>query len=209
MEKHRNKFFTIFIIAGTFLTAGLAIWGSLKIKNEVPTTTNFALEANTENPVRDEKVDILSPDGKATLTVKNIREASGLVSQTFYISSDADKTPIKIFEKKSNPENLVTVPDNTFSPDNKRLFLKYEEGGTTRYIVMRTDGKDIKEGSQTVEIESLFSEKHPDYVITDVTGWGSYSLIVVNTDTKDGKIGPSWWFDLSNFSFIRLSSRFN
>src|SRR3989304_9258457 len=159
MEKHRNKFFTIFIIAGTFLTAGLAIWGSLKIKNEVPTTTNFALEANTENPVRDEKVDILSPDGKATLTVKNIREASGLVSQTFYISSDADKTPIKIFEKKSNPENLVTVPDNTFSPDNKRLFLKYEEGGTTRYIVMRTDGKDIKEGSQTVEIESLFSAK--------------------------------------------------
>ncbi len=209
MEKHRNKFFTIFIIAGTFLTAGMAIWGSLKVKNEVPVTTNFALEANTENPVKDEKVDILSPDGKATLTVKNIRETSGLVSQTFYVSSDADKTLVKIFEKKSNPENLVTVPDNTFSPNNKHLFLKYEEGGTTRYIVMRTDGKDIKEGSHTVEIGSLFSEKHPDYVITDVTGWGSYSLIVVNTNTKDDKTGPSWWFDLSNFSFIRLSSRFN
>jgi hypothetical protein len=157
----------------------------------------------------DEKVDIVSPDEKVILTVKKGREINGVVTQAFYISSETDKNPLKIFEKETSAENLISVPVNTFSPDNKYIFLKYEDAGKDRYIVLRTDGTDIKEGSKLVEIESLFSEAYPDFVIGDVTGWGSYSLLIVNTDTLEGKTGPSWWFDLSNLSFIRLSSRFN
>jgi|SRR3990172_2634416 len=209
MEKHRSKFFTIFTIAGSLLTAGLVVLSSMRVKNEVPVTSDFALEAKLKEPAKETTVDYLSPNGKATLTMKNGKELKGVITQTFLIASEEDKTPVEIFKKDSNPDYLISVPDNSFSPDNKYIFLKYEEAGKNRYIVIRTDGEDLGKDIETIEIESLFSEKYPDFVITDVTGWGSYSLIVVNSDTKEGKTGPSWWFDLSNFSFIRLSSRFN
>ena len=209
MGKHYKILLTILITFGLFLAAGLVFGGSLKLKKEIPIKTNLSYDVKAEIPLKDEKVDFISPDGKAILTVKRGREVNGIITQTFYISTEKDENPVKFFEKESSPESLISVPDNTFSPDNKYIFLKYDELGTIRYIVLRTDGEDIKKDGKTVEIVGLFNEKYQDFVITDVTGWGSYSLIVVNTDTLDGKTGPSWWFDLSNFSFIRLSSRFN
>ncbi len=209
MEKHRNKFFTTFLIAGTLFIAGLAISARSRVEREVPLRSSLASEDVQVKAIKEEKAVIFSPDGKYTLTVYNASQTNGVLLQTFSVFSEEDKTPVKIFEKESNAQNLVSVPPNTFSPDNKYIFLRYEDSGKSRYIVLRTDAKDIKEGSKLIEIETLFAEKQSNFVITDVTGWGSYSLIVINTDTKDGKKGPSWWFDLSNFSFIRLSSRFN
>ena len=209
MEKRRNNFFTVLAAAGILLIAGLAILSSSQIKMAVPVTTNLAYVEKHDIPLEDESVDIISPDEKYTLNVKKKGLPGGLVTQTFYIKSDKDENPVEIYERESAADDLISVPENTFSPDNKYIFLKYGDSGKTRYIVLRTDGAELKEGIQSVEIESLFSEKHSDYIITDVTGWGGYTLIVVNTDTIAGQTGPSWWFDLTNFSFIRLSSRFN
>ena len=61
----------------------------------------------------------------------------------------------------------------------------------------------------TIEFAELFESKYPEYKITAVTGWGGLNLIVINTDKIDGGTGPSFWFDLSGHSFIRLSNRFN
>ena len=77
------------------------------------------------------------------------------------------------------------------------------------YIVLRTDGKDMKDGKNYVEITKLFYEKYDDFVISDVTGWGGEGLIVLNSKSPDGETGPSFWFDLSGFGFIRLSTIFN
>ncbi|OGM21380.1 hypothetical protein A2714_02325 [Candidatus Woesebacteria bacterium RIFCSPHIGHO2_01_FULL_38_9] len=209
MEKRRNRYLITAFVFAALLTVSYAKFASFKVKNEVtPVTPHFSLEAKSD-PGKETTIDFSSPDGTHTLTMKNGKEVGGVVTQTFFVSSEKDKTPINIFERDSDPDKLVAVPDNSFSPDHKYIFMIYEEDGKNRYIVFRTDGKDINKSGKTVEIESLFSEKFPDFVITDVTGWGSYSLIVVNSDTKEGKTGPSWWFDLSNFSFIRLSSRFN
>lgn len=209
MEKRRNKFITVLAAAGILLIAGLAILSSSQLKMAVPVTTNLAYVEKHDIPLEDESVDIISPDDKYTLNVKKKSVPGGLISQTFYIKSDENDNPVEIYERESAADDLISVPENTFSPDNKYIFLKYGDSGKTRYIVLRTDGAELKEGIQSVEIESLFSEKHSDYIITDVTGWGGYTLIVVNTDTIAGQTGPSWWFDLTNFSFIRLSSRFN
>jgi hypothetical protein len=209
MGKRRNKFVTIISLTGIIIIAGLVFGGSAGLEKGTPVRTDLAYEAKGEIPLQKSKVDIISPDGKFTLIVEEEREKDVKVSQKFYITSEKVETPIMIYENVSAPESMFSVPINTFSPDNKYIFLKYEESGKDRYIVVRTDSEDIKPDTKTVEIVELFSEKQPDYVITDVTGWGSYSLIVVNTDTVAGNMGPSWWFDVSNFSFIRLSSRFN
>jgi len=154
-------------------------------------------------------VDVISPNEKITLTMKGLKKADGTLKQTFFISLDAAKESVEIYTHESNPSYQILIPYNTFSPDNKYIFLKIEDPEKAQYIVVRTDGKNIRGEEKSVEITSLFYEKYEEFVITEVTGWGGYSLIVVNTNYKDGKIGPSFWFDQSNFSFIQLSNRFN
>ena len=209
MDKHRSILFIKILSVAALITLGVIVVGSIKVKNEIAPASGLSESKIEVQAVEEENLDIPSPDGTYTLALKNGRELNGIVTQIFFITSESSATPIKIFEKDSNEDSRIVIPENTFSPDNKFVFLKFKDLGKTRYIVLRTDGKDIKEDTKSVEIESLFSEAHPDFVITDVTGWGANGLIVVNTDDVNGKIGPSWWFDLSNFSFIRLSTRFN
>ena len=208
MEKRRSKLFLTFILTGTFLLAGLVFFGSLRVKEGTPQPESFA---STEIPeeVKETTVDVISPNEKATLTMKGLKKADGTLKQTFFISSDATKESVEVYTHESNPSYQILIPYNTFSPDNKYFFLKIEDPERPQYIVVRTDGKNIRNEEKSVEITSLFYEKYEEFVITDVTGWGAYSLIVVNTNYKDGKIGPSFWFDLSNFGFIQLSNRFN
>ena len=208
MEKRRSKLFLTFILTGTFLLAGLVFFGSLRIKEGTPQPESFASSVMPEEE-RQTSVDVLAPNEKATLTMKALRKLDGTLSQTFFISLDAAKESVEIYLHESNPSYQVLIPYNTFSPDNKYIFLKIDDPERPQYIVLRTDGKNIRGEEKLVEITSLFYEKYDEFVITDVTGWGAYSLIVVNTNYKDGKIGPSFWFDLSNFGFIQLSNRFN
>jgi len=208
MEKHRKKFILTFAASGTVILAVLVFLSSANVRKTIPKTESFASDANPVDPEKHEQIDIVSPDGKYTLTLKNVKNTNGF-TQTFFTSSEKDKTPHQIFEYTSNPDAAILIPFNTFSPDNKYIFLKFGNSEKPEYLVLRTDGQNIKGDQKTVEPVSSFAEKYPDFVITEATGWGGNNLIVVNTDDKEGNIGPSWWFDLSNFSFMKLSNRFN
>lgn len=151
--------------------------------------------------------EVVSPDGKwsAILTKK-----SGLTNSTYTLAiKDLEKSSKKeIYRTTLLDGDNLELPPNTFSPTDKYVFLK-KKGDKTEYIVMKASGEDLVKDQQTIEISSLFYKKYEDYVITDVTGWGGYTLLVVNTDKKEGGTGPSFWLDMSGFSFIRLSTRFN
>jgi hypothetical protein len=209
MEKRRNIFTIVFLAVATLVIAGLAFFASRTIQSQEPIKTDLASGPTTVPAKKEETQEYPSSDGTYTLTMKNSGDVGGTVHQTFSITSEDSQEQVVIYEKDSDSGSLLSVPANTFSPNHKFIFLTYKEVGINRYIVLRTDGEDIKKDSKTVEIVSQFSEQYPDYVITDVTGWGGYALLVVNTDTKDGETGPSWWFDTTSFSFIRLSTRFN
>lgn len=208
MEKPRNKFFLAFLITGTFLLAGLTFFGSFRVKTGTSQPESFA---STLIPpeVKEISVDVLSPNEKATLTMKVLKMVDGAISQKFFISTDSGKENLEIYSQVSDPESQILIPYNTFSPDNKYIFLKIGDVESPKYITLRSDGKNIKGDEKSVEITSLFYEKYGDFVIMDVTGWAGNSLIIVNTNFKDGRIGPSFWFDLSNLSFTQLSARFN
>lgn len=213
MEKHRNNFFLYFLLSGLVLAISLLLLSSFKAANEVSAPSLVSADVPKplpqEEPKKDEVVDILSPDGKTTLRMKNGKETGGTILQSFYIITENNNDPEIIFTKVSPSDNLISVPYNTFSPNDKYILLKYEKSGEVKYLVLSTDGKEIQENSKPVEITELFYKAFPEFIITDVTGWGGYTVIVVNTDTKDGKTGPSWWLDMTNLSFIRLSTRFN
>lgn len=129
-----------------------------------------------------------SPDGKAKLTMKKIA-SNNLVNYTF----NTDKS---IFTKTLASSNTLSIPFNTWSPDNKYVFLKENLGKEINYYVLSAAGKEL------TNISSLFRQKYPDYKLVEITGWAAPSLLILNT------LGPSLWFDVTNQAFTLLSIKF-
>lgn len=176
-------------------------------KSKPPIIPAFASVISTPSPTPSATNTVLAPNGLMTLTVKNEKTASGV---NYTISAtNKDSSPIQIYSKTEPTGSSLLVPDNTFSPDNKYIFLKETTPTQTYYYALSTDGKPLTKDSQAIEITSLFYAKYTDFKITDMTGWGGITLIVINTNNSDGKIGPSFWFEVPTQAFIRLSNRFN
>lgn len=149
---------------------------------------------------------VSSPDGLKTLTMKEEKSTDGTM-YTFTISDENGSGDL-IFSKTLSDGSSLSIPYNTFSPDDKYIFIKEDDNGMASYIVMTTSGVAIG-NNQTLEIVGLFNQKEPNYKVTDVTGWAAPTLIIVNSDKKDGGVGPSFWFEVLDQSFISLSRRFN
>jgi len=158
-------------------------------------------DASQETTVR-------SPDGKWALKMKEEKGKENVI-YVFSILSSSDGSQKEIFRKTVSTTSTMSIPVNTFSPDDKYIFLKEMGVGGAGYLVFSVSGAPLVKDTLTVEISGLFADKYPDYKITDVTGWGGVNLIVINTDKSDGSLGSSFWFDVASRSFIKLSTRFN
>jgi hypothetical protein len=200
------------LLSVAIMTTGLvAIFVAANRKVQAPSLPTFASTFATPTPSPSDSITtttIKAPDGKMTLTVQD-EEAEGGLKKTFSTQGVVGALT-EIYSETVPGGNVLSVPYNTFSPDDRYLFLK-ETAPTTQtyYYVLATNGKPIANGSNILEISSLFYAKYSDYVITDVTGWGGLTLLIVNTNNKDGEQGPSFWFEVPSGGFIRLSTRFN
>ncbi len=145
---------------------------------------------------------VISPDGKMELKLTKKKAQGGVI----WTASVGDK---EIFNQTLPESAAVSVPFNTFSPDNKYVFLKETSEDVVSYPVLSTAGSPLSADGSIPEIASLFSQKHPDYRITEATGWGGINLIVFNTQKATGEAGPSFWFEVPSHAFIQLSSKFN
>jgi hypothetical protein len=148
-----------------------------------------------------------SPDGTKTLTMKK-QPIKDLKKYSFYVSSTDTVEQMILSKELENTQNLE-IPYNTWSPDNKYIFLKELTPILNNYYVFSTTGNPVPDNAQQVNIQELFSQKLPEYKITDVTGWAGPTLIIVNTTAnKDGQ-NISFWFDVTNQSFTQLGTYFN
>jgi hypothetical protein len=147
-----------------------------------------------------EPIIVGSPDGKMSLTMRK-EKGNGTVIYTFLIKDEGSGVQKEIFTKTEAAEVTLSIPDNTFSPNNKYVFLKDTGASGTTYFVLAD--------TQVLDVSSLFAAKYQNYVITDATGWGGPTLLVINTNKAGGGTGPSFWFDVAGKSFIQLSTRFN
>jgi len=148
-----------------------------------------------------------SPDGKFTLTMKQ-EKGTDTLNYRFLVTDESTSVQKEILTKNVPLGTTLSIPANTFSSDNKYVFLQENGGAESGYIVLAVSGASIGD-SQTLNVSSLFIAKHSNYVITGATGWAGPTLLVINTDKVEGGRGPSFWFDVASKSFIQLSTRFN
>ncbi|MBI4973146.1 hypothetical protein HZC27_00870 [Candidatus Roizmanbacteria bacterium] len=148
-----------------------------------------------------------SPDGSMNLTM-NSQRGKDVTKYTFFTSTP-EGLDQNIFAKQLDESGSLSIPYNTWSPDNKYVFLKEVTSSLPNYYVLKADGTPLKEGAKYVNIQELFSSKQLDYTIVEVTGWADPNLIIVNAKSNKENRVVSFWFEVSSQSFIALSTYFN
>lgn len=205
------------LILASLVLASFGVWnvyGFYKERNARVSTPSFpqiqakSQIAATETKNKTKITIIPAPNGEVNM---NIREETNgaLVTEAFTIINQKTGKETQIYKETLAQGNSITVPYNTFSPDNKYVFLQKTEANATSYFVLRTDGTPMEKDGQILDFLNLFNEKYPDFKVTDVTGWGGMGLIVMNTNKQNGEKGPSFWYDVSGKTFIQLSTRFD
>lgn len=130
-----------------------------------------------------------SPDGKDVMNLKK-ETKSGITTFTF--------TSNNISFYKSLPKDFdMSIPFNTWSPNDKYAFIKETTANETNYYVLPAQ----------VNVTEKFKEKYPSDTLQEVTGWADNTLLIVNAN--DGKSDISLWFDVNSGNFTRLTNRFN
>lgn len=185
---------TLLILLGALVLVLFVVWSK---NQKIPSSPSEpALSQTKPTPEPQKEWEIESPDGTAALVVKQKKQAE-TTTQTYLIKDKEGKVS-QVFSKTLGNGTVLSVPFNTFSPDNKYIFLKEIALENTRFFVLPGE----------VDFSTQFEQKYPMYDIADVTGWAGVTLIIINTKEEDGTTGPSFWYDVSNGSFTRLSSRF-
>ncbi len=170
-----------------------------KNKNSIPLAVDIPsnLTVSAANP----NISVTSPDNKSTLTMKK-ETIKTSVTYTF-------TTENIIYTKTTTTSDNFSIPFNTWSPDNKYIFLKETDEQTNSFLALNASGVPFKNGSQFINVSDVFKEKLKEFVLKDVTGWAAPTLLILNTNKADGSEGPSFWFDIPSQTFTLLSTRFN
>ena len=134
-----------------------------------------------------------SPDGKNTLTMK--KQINGNMATYTFTTNDGI-----LFEKTVTSSVIMSIPFNTWSTNDKTVFVKEATGDITNWYVY----------PGAINVTDFFNQKlATDYKITEITGWAADNLLIVNTDKNVSGKGFSYWFDINSHAFIQLSERFD
>jgi len=166
------------------------------------TDTNIVKEPEIPEAMAASENSVSSPDGTKTLVMKVVK---GKTQTDYSIFTGG----IEIFKKTVDNSIAYSVPANTWSPDNKYVFLKETGSAGTKFFALSPIVDYTQQDDKTANITDIFATKYPGMIITDATGWGGVNLIVFNTLKEDGGKGNSFWFEMPSQAVIQLANRFN
>lgn len=205
MDKHQSRF----IIILSLVISAIIVFFMFRPSNRVQVAVS-----NTPGPIPvvkaqvPELTTVEAPDGAFSVTMKS-QAAKDTITYSLTMTNESTGSQNTIFTDTLPTGSSLSIPLNTFSSDDKYIFLKQVSPQQTNYLVLTSSGNPVSKDAQTLDFSSLFETREPNYVITDATGWAGPTLVVINTNKADGSLGPSFWFDVSTNSFIPLATRFN
>ncbi|KKQ38162.1 MAG: hypothetical protein US54_C0016G0003 [Candidatus Roizmanbacteria bacterium GW2011_GWA2_37_7] len=149
-----------------------------------------------------------SPDGTETLTMER-QEKGDKFRYSFFTSDTSKEAQQFIYTKELTLSyGQLSIPYNTWSPDNTYFFIKESTASQNNYYVFFASGENFSDYSQYLDIQRLFEEKIQGFTISDVTGWAAPTLLIINTQEQEGEQKVSFWFDVQTQSFTRLGTYF-
>ncbi len=187
--------FFVLVFIGVFL-----LFPFQKSKNTAQNTLLNKPEVSASQPQESE---VYSSDGKVKLLMR-VEEKNQVKTYSFFTIDTANKNRKTLFTKTVSSGGEMLLPHNSWSPDNKYLFLIENEEGSFNVLVFKASGEVFQNGQQYLDLRALFKSK-AGYLINNATGWASPTLIYVMTISDKSTKGPTFWFDLSSHTFIQLA----
>lgn len=146
-----------------------------------------------------------TPDGTKHLVMTLTHNINGSLDYVFKAIDVASGNEQIVYTASGSASEQMSIPFNTWSPDNKYLFIQKHNGDA---LVFSASGEDIIQGEKYLEVKDLFDAGGRQYIYHETTGWASPTLLIVNTTNIDGKKGSSYWFEVPSKAIIELSSQF-
>lgn len=140
---------------------------------------------------------VLSGDGTMKVTMKSQEKLDGTTDYSFFVSDSSDKNS-KLLYSKSIKKGSMDIPKNTWSPDNKYLFILDKEDGD-HYLVFKANGELFANGDKFIDATLLFEKKQPSFLLSEMTGWDGLGLMHVRATNT------SFWFDIDSQNFLQLA----
>lgn len=198
----------IFIMLAVFLSFLSYRYLTNRVRRESAILNVAALSVATPTPAEIFlPVSVDSPDGSRTLVMK-LQKNNTVAAYSFFASEKSRDREKLIAAKTVSPSRSFSIPDNTWSPDNKYAFIKESSPVTDSYFVLPASDSLPQTDLLNTDIQALFSQKYPQYNLTEITGWADPYLLILNTTGAGGERGPSFWFDITSLTFIQLDTRF-
>lgn len=193
---------------------GISLMILVKRQNRIDSRVYSALPESSTSPLPTvvapdpiETAFMDSPDGTMTLTMEK-QPAKEYDKYSFFTSVKSETAKHLIFSKEVPLSQSLSIPYNTWSPDNVYFFITESTPLFNNYYVFFVSGDDFPDNSRYVSIQELFAKHISDYIITDVTGWAAPNLLIVNTRETQGEKKVSFWFNVTNQSFTQLWTYF-
>lgn len=160
----------------------------------------------TTNPIlKIEASSQISPDGKKIVSMKRTHNTDGSFTYMFTVMDANGENDHIIYSTTSQNPDDYRIPFNAWSPDNRYVFIQKDIHDA---LVFKENGEPISGNLKFLAVAEIFGNKVKNMIPTQVTGWASPTLLIVNTVNTDGSKGYSHWFEVPSAAVIQLASQF-
>lgn len=150
---------------------------------------------------------IHSGDGTVQLIMRKANQKDGSLLYSFFTADGSGKIERTLFTKNIPTSDTMVIPANTWSPDNKYVFLRENNANSFNIFVFKASGEVFADKEPYLDLTALFEKRNLPYTVADVTGWDSETLLHVHTTAKEkNSRGPSYWFDVTDRAFLQLAT---
>ncbi len=196
-------FIIIFIAAGAFF-----MMRSAKTNQNQPFSPALILPTPTP-----QETNVHSGDGTVKLMMKTEKNRDGSNTYSFTAADISGNNPKPLLTKTVPSGATMIIPQNTWTPDNKLVFLQENDPATAAgtpsplsIFVLKASSESFADNQPYLDVTSLWTQRNIHYTFKEATGWASPTLLIITTYKEDGTRGPSYWFDVPSKAFLQLAS---
>lgn len=151
--------------------------------------------------------EIRSGDGSMKLVGAGVEQSDGSTQYTFRVFNMNSSEDWTLFTKVVPAGVTMDIPYNSWSPNNKQLFIEEKTLVGSKYYVFNADGAPYKDGLEFLDVSEYWTKANNGYDIKTITGWGGIDLLVVRAANGKPDDIHSFWFVTSTRGVMRLVDR--
>ncbi len=197
---------SIFLIS---IVAAVSIFFVIQRNNQFNVGSSISVNSPLVTEVPSQNVSSqISPDGTKKVIMKIVRNQDNTQTYSFYNADSSGANEKYIFTRTLEEEENMTIPYNTWSPNNQYFFIQENAKSGKSVFAFEASGAAFSDTEKYFDVTDLFRKRNTGNNFKEATGWASESLIIINTTKKNNTKGPSYWFEVPSRAIIPLATEF-